>query len=66
MIMVKVEFLKDYQCCWKKGQVGDILPYFAQALIEQGVAKQIDAPQRHKMVGSPEKKKGHNVPHYTG
>jgi len=56
--MIKVEFLQDYQCCWKKGQIGNVLPHFARVLINQGIAKQIDVPQRHKMVESPQKAKG--------
>jgi len=59
--MVMVEFLEDYQCCWKKGQVGSVLPYFANTLIKNGIAKRLDAPKRHKMVESPQKAKGNNA-----
>jgi len=64
--MVMVEFLQDYQCCWKKGQVGEVLPHFANKLVERGIAKRLDAPKAHKMVESPQKKKGHNIPYHTG
>ena len=56
--MIKVEFLEDYKCCWKKGQVGNVLPSFAEIVIGAGIAKRLDAPGRHKMVEAPQKKKG--------
>ena len=64
--MITVEFLEDYKCCWKKGDVGTVLPNFAAIVIEAGIAKEVDKPPRHKMVESPEKKKSHNIPGYTG
>ena len=56
--MIKVEFLEDYKCCWKKGQVGNLLPSFAQIVLEAGIAKRVIEPQRHKIVESPQKAKG--------
>ena len=63
--MVKVEFLEDYKCCWKKGDVGNLLPSFAEVVIDARIAKRLDAPQKHKMVKSPEKAKGFNIPYHT-
>jgi len=55
--MVKIEFLEDFQCCWKKGDVGEVLDRFAHAMIEQGIAKAVKAPPKNKMVsGSPKNK----------
>ena len=65
-VMVKIEFLQDYKCCWKKGDTGDVLEHFAQVLIEQGIAKQIEGPPKHKMVESAPKAKGHNISGYVG
>lgn len=64
--MKTVEFLEDYKCCWKKGDVGDVLPGFADVIIAAGIAKAVDEPPQHKMIESPEKKKGHNIPGFTG
>jgi len=56
--MVTVEFLQDYKCCHKKGETFKALPHFAQTLIENGIAKRVDRPQKHKMIESPQKAKG--------
>ena len=55
--MITVEFLEDYKCCWKKGDVGTILPGFATVVIDAGIAKEVEKPERHKMIEHPEKKK---------
>jgi len=54
---MKVEFLKDWKDCHKKGSVFDARPHFAVMLIESGYAKAIDEPTMHKMIISPEKEK---------
>jgi len=64
--MIKIIFLQDYKCCHKTGDVFNALSHFAQVLIDQGIAKRLDVPKAHKMVESPQKAKGHNIPNYTG
>jgi len=64
--MIKIEFLQDYQCCHKRGDVFNASDHFGETMIGLGVAKRIDSPERHKMVESPQKAKGHNVTGYTG
>ena len=61
--MPKIEFLKDWKDCHKKGSVFDATPDFAEVLIETGFAKAVDEPPRHKMVVKPEKEKRH---YFTG
>jgi len=58
---MKIKMIKDYQCCWKKGDVGEVSPQFAVVLIEGGFAKAVDEPPKNKMVSSPKKKKGYYV-----
>jgi hypothetical protein len=59
--MVKVEFIRDYKCGYKKGCVKDVLPHFAYALIQAGVAKAIDEQGRNKMISKPPEKKHYYV-----
>ena len=59
--MVWVELLKDYKCCWKKGDQRDVLPHFAQALIDLGYARAVDKPSKDKMIKTPLVKKGVKV-----
>lgn len=54
---MKVEFLKDWKDCHKKGSVRDVTAPFAATLIETGFAKAVDEPPRHKMITSPPKEK---------
>ena len=60
---MKVEFLKDWKDCHKKGSVRDVTPDFAHMLIETGFAKAVDGPPRHKMITRPPKEKRH---YYVG
>ena len=55
--MVKIEFIQDYKCGYKKGCVKNVLPHFAYALIKAGVAKAIDEQGRNKMISRPPEKK---------
>jgi len=57
--MPKIEFLKDWKDCHRKGSVFDATPDFAKVLIEMGYAKAMDGPSRHKMITSPPKEKRH-------
>lgn len=66
MPTVEVEFLKDYGCCWEKGQRGKLLVNVADILEKRGILKRVRGPDRHKMVESPAKAKGHNIPEYKG
>ena len=61
--MPRIEFLKDWKDCHKRGSVRDVTADFAEVLIETGFAKAVDEPPRHKMVTSPEKEKRH---YYVG
>lgn len=55
----EIEFIKDYGCCWKKGdrfrQSGR--PQFAAVVIKLGYAKAVSEPPKNKMVKRPEKNK---------
>jgi len=65
--MIKIEFLQDYKNCHKKGDTLMVLLHVAYVWIEQGIAKRVVEPQRHKMVESPQRAKGHNIAGgYTG
>ena len=55
--MPKIEFLKDWKDCHKKGSVFDATPDFAKVLIETGYAKAMDGPPRNKMIAKPVKEK---------
>jgi len=55
--MPKIEFLKDWKDCHKKGSVFDATPDFATILIETGYAKAMDGPPRHKMIAKPVREK---------
>ena len=57
--MPKIEFLKDWKDCHRKGSVFDATPDFAAILIETGYAKAVDGPPKHKMITSPPKEKRH-------
>ena len=59
--MIRVEFLRDYKCGYKKGCVKNVLPAFAHALIEAGVAKAIAEQGRNKMISRPPEKKHYYV-----
>lgn len=61
--MPKIEFLKDWKDCHKKGSVFDATPDFAKVLIGAGYAKAVDSPSRHKMIERAPKDKGH---YYVG
>lgn len=50
--MMEVEFIQAYKC-YKKGDRKNAQPHFAQVLIDQGLAKAVNVPQRHKMIGQP-------------
>ena len=56
--MTKIEFLQDYKC-HKKGDTRRVQPHFAKVLIEQGFAKAVDVPARHKMIEKPPREKRH-------
>ena len=64
--MIEVEFLRDYGCCWKKGDRRKVREHFAFVLLNQKIAKRLDGPPKHKMMESPQKAKGHNIPYYKG
>ena len=55
--MPKIEFLKDWKDCHRKGSVFDATPDFAEVLIETGYAKAMDSPPRHKMIMKPIREK---------
>ena len=55
--MPKIEFLKDWKDCHKKGSVFDATPDFAEVLIKTGYAKAVDEPPRHKMIMKPIREK---------
>ena len=55
--MPKIEFLKDWKDCHRKGSVFDATPDFAKVLIETGYAKAMDGPPRHKMIAKPIREK---------
>ena len=55
--MPKIEFLKDWKECHKKGSVFDATPDFAAVLIKVGYAKAIDRPPGHKMIMKPVREK---------
>ncbi len=55
--MIKVEFIRDFKSCYRKGDTRDVQPHFAKALIESGFAKAIERPERNKMIGEPIKEK---------
>ena len=55
--MPKIEFLKDWKDCHKKGSVFDATPGFATILIETGYAKSMSEPPRHKMIMKPIREK---------
>lgn len=59
--MVYIELLKDYKCCWKKGDQRDVLAHFAKVLIDQGFARAIDKPNKDKMIKTPRIKKHFHV-----
>lgn len=49
-----VEFLRDYKCCWKEGDVGEVSLQFGTVVVEAGYAKAVDSPRKHKMVLRPQ------------
>jgi len=55
--MPKIEFLKDWKVCHRKGSVFDATPDFARILIETGYARAMDRPPRHKMIMKPVREK---------
>lgn len=55
--MIKVEFIRDFKSCYRKGDMKDVQPHFAKALIESGYAKAIERPERNKMIEEPVKMK---------
>jgi len=57
--MIKVEFLRDYKCCWKKGDTRKVLPHFAAVLIENGIAKRVREPKKDKMIKNPPMEKSY-------
>jgi len=57
MTEVEIEVVKEYRCCWKVGMRRKVSADFAHVLIENGFAKMISEPPRHKMVERPEKEK---------
>jgi len=50
--MIKIEFIQPFKC-YRKGETRIVQPHFAHVLIEQGIAKAVDAPQRNKMIEEP-------------
>jgi len=54
-----IEFIKDWPCCWKKGNrfSRTSRPKFATTVIEAGYAKAVSKPSKNKMVEKPEKEK---------
>jgi hypothetical protein len=54
---IEIEVVKEYRCCWKVGMRRKVSADFAHVLIENGFAKMISEPPRHKMVERPEKEK---------
>jgi len=61
--MVKIEFIQDFKSCYQKGDIREVQPHFAKALIDGGYAKAIGRPKKHKMIERPEKEKRH---YYVG
>ena len=64
--MTKVEFLTDYRArnmlLYHAGDVKEFDDSYAFALIDAGIAKSVDSPERHKMIERPKEKKHY----YTG
>lgn len=54
---VEIEIVKEYRSCWKPGDRRKVAPDFAHILVEQGYAKMVGGPPRHKMIERPEKEK---------
>lgn len=54
--MIEIEFIQAFKCR-KKGDTEKVLPHFAKVLIEQGFAKAVNMPPRHKMILKPIKEK---------
>jgi len=54
-----IEFIKDWPCCWKKGDRfrRASRPKFAATVIEAGYAKALKMPPRNKMIEAAEKEK---------
>lgn len=63
--MRKVKFTKDYRArnmiLYHAGETKEFDDSYALALIDLGVAKSIDGPQRHKMIERPAEKKHYYV-----
>lgn len=55
--MIRVEFIQGFKC-YQKGDIRTVQPHFAHVLIEQGIAKVVRAPPKHKMMEGPEMAKG--------
>ena len=66
MDCMTIEFIKDFETYWKKGDRLRTTSRFADDLIRGGYAKAMEAPNMNKMISKPEKIKGHNIPHYVG
>lgn len=60
---MRIEFLKDWKDCNRKGDTREVAKHFGAVLIETGFAKAVGSPPRHKMIESPEKEKRH---YYVG
>lgn len=56
--MIKIEFIQSFKC-YKKGDTKEVQPHFAKVLIDEGFAKAVDVPQKHKMIEEPKKEKRH-------
>ncbi len=54
--MVEIEFITPFKC-YKKGDTNKVQPHFAKVLIDQGFAKAVNMPQKHKMILEPEMEK---------
>ena len=63
--MKKIEFTKDYRArnmiLYHAGETRELSDSYAKALIDAGVAKSVDSPQRHKMIERPAEKKHYHV-----
>jgi len=51
--MIRVEFIRDFKSCYRKGDTRDVQPHFAKALIDSGFAKAVKRPERNKMIEEP-------------
>jgi hypothetical protein len=50
--MIEIEFIKSFKC-YEEGDTKRVHLHFAKVLIDQGFAKAVNAPKKHKMIGQP-------------